>query len=120
VLACGGLVDDLANSPDISNGKEEFERCEMAFRQTCWLAKRFWPEVDGMGEAAGGDDVSASRRAAQKMHLQGAAVAASAAAAVGGAVARGDENGDGGDGEAGTGSPFGSVMNGGQDMASGA
>lgn len=25
-------------------------RCEQVFRQVCWLAERFWPEVDGMGE----------------------------------------------------------------------
>jgi hypothetical protein len=44
------LVDELANSPTISNGKEEMERCNQVFRQVCWLAEKFWPDVDGMGE----------------------------------------------------------------------
>jgi hypothetical protein len=92
VSACRGLVDDLANSPDISNGKEEFERCQMAFRQTCWLAERFWPGVDGAAD--GGDDQpsapsSASRRAAQRVQLQGAAAAATAAAIPGSAAMSG-------------------------------
>jgi hypothetical protein len=79
VSACRGLVDDLANSPDISNGKEEFERCKMAFRQTCWLAERFWPSVNDVGES--GDESVLSHRSAQRAHLQGAAAAATAAAA---------------------------------------
>ena len=50
VDACRGLVDELAISPTIANGKEEMQRCEQVFRQVCWLAERFWPDVDGMGE----------------------------------------------------------------------
>jgi hypothetical protein len=50
VDACRSLVDELAISPTISNGKEEMQRCEQAFRQVCWLSERFWPDVDGMGE----------------------------------------------------------------------
>lgn len=33
-----------------SNGKEEMDRCQEVFTQICWLAERFWPDVDGMGE----------------------------------------------------------------------
>jgi hypothetical protein len=82
VSACRGLVDDMANSPDISNGKEEFERCEMAFRQTCWLAERFWPAIDGVdggGNEQPGAPSSLSLSAAQRAQLQGAAAAATAA-----------------------------------------
>ncbi|KAF1816224.1 heme oxygenase-like protein [Eremomyces bilateralis CBS 781.70] len=50
VDACRSLVDDLANSTNIPNGKEEMDRCEQVFRQVCWLEEQFWPEVDGMGE----------------------------------------------------------------------
>jgi thiaminase len=50
VDACRGLVDELAISPTIANGKEEMQRCEQVFRQVCWLAERFWPDVDGIGE----------------------------------------------------------------------
>ena len=25
-------------------------RCELVFKQICWLQERFWPDVDGMGE----------------------------------------------------------------------
>lgn len=50
VDACKNLVDELANSPTVINGKEEMNRCEQVFRQVCWLAERFWPDVDGMGE----------------------------------------------------------------------
>lgn len=44
------MVDELANSPTISDGKGEAERCNQVFRQVCWLAEKFWPDVDGMGE----------------------------------------------------------------------
>lgn len=50
VDACRGLVDELANSTESRNGKEEMQRCEQIFRQICWLEERFWPDVDGMGE----------------------------------------------------------------------
>jgi hypothetical protein len=50
VDACRGLVDELAIAPTIANGKEEMNRCEQVFRQVCFLAERFWPDVDGMGE----------------------------------------------------------------------
>jgi hypothetical protein len=50
VDACRGLVDELAISPTIANGKEEMSRCEQVFRQVCFLAERFWPDVDGLGE----------------------------------------------------------------------
>jgi hypothetical protein len=46
VDACRGLVDELAISPTIANGKEEMMRCEQVFRQVCYLAERFWPDVD--------------------------------------------------------------------------
>lgn len=50
VDACRALVDELANSSTLPNGKEEMLRCEQVFRQICWLEERFWPDVDGMGE----------------------------------------------------------------------
>lgn len=43
-------MDELAIAPTISNGKEEMTRCEQVFKQVCFLAERFWPNVDGMGE----------------------------------------------------------------------
>ncbi|KAF2755459.1 heme oxygenase-like protein [Pseudovirgaria hyperparasitica] len=49
VEATRGLADELANAT-VSNGKEEMLRCEEVFKQICWLAERFWPDVDGMGE----------------------------------------------------------------------
>jgi hypothetical protein len=112
VDACRGLVDDLANSPTIANGKEEFQRCEMAFRQVCWLAERFWPDVDGMGDE---DD---SRLAVQ---LQGAAAAATAASASSAATVPASDAAQNGatdadaDPDADPDTTFGSVLNGGQD-----
>ncbi|KAF2729302.1 heme oxygenase-like protein [Polyplosphaeria fusca] len=50
VDACRALVDELANNAPGRDGKEEMYRCEEIFRQICWLAERFWPDVDGMGE----------------------------------------------------------------------
>ncbi|OCK83941.1 heme oxygenase-like protein [Lepidopterella palustris CBS 459.81] len=50
VDATRGLVDELANTTNTPNGKEEMLRCEEVFRQICWLEERFWPDVDGMGE----------------------------------------------------------------------
>jgi hypothetical protein len=110
----------------------------MAFRQVCWLAERFWPDVDGIGDDEDANDAG-SRRAVRQMRLQGAAAAAAAAsssssssgpASVGrggeaqagaGAGRGGDANGGGeDDGEPGEDrpeSPFDAVMNGAQDMA---
>ncbi|EFQ89592.1 hypothetical protein CFE70_004515 [Pyrenophora teres f. teres 0-1] len=50
VEASRALVDELANITTTRDGKEEMVRCEEIFRQTCWLAERIWPSVDGMGE----------------------------------------------------------------------
>ncbi|RDI76922.1 hypothetical protein Vi05172_g13091 [Venturia inaequalis] len=50
VDACRALVDELANSSTLPNGKDEMLRCEQVFRQICWLEERFWPDIDGMGE----------------------------------------------------------------------
>ncbi|KAH9861081.1 hypothetical protein IAQ61_010817 [Plenodomus lingam] len=50
VDATRALVDELANITTTRDGKEEMQRCEEVFRQTCWLQQRFWPVVDGMGE----------------------------------------------------------------------
>ncbi|RMZ68512.1 transcription regulator [Pyrenophora seminiperda CCB06] len=50
VEASRTLVDELANITTTRDGKEEMQRCEEVFRQTCWLAERIWPSVDGMGE----------------------------------------------------------------------
>lgn len=52
VDATRALVDELANITTTRDGKEEMQRCEEIFRQTCWLQQRFWPDVDGMGEEA--------------------------------------------------------------------
>ncbi|KAF2119519.1 hypothetical protein BDV96DRAFT_347901 [Lophiotrema nucula] len=50
VDASRSLVDELANITTTRDGKEEMDRCEEIFKQICWLAERFWPDVDGMGE----------------------------------------------------------------------
>lgn len=50
VDATRALVDELANITTTRDGKEEMQRCEEIFRQTCWLKQKFWPSVDGMGE----------------------------------------------------------------------
>lgn len=52
VDACGQLVDDLANSSTTANGREEMLRCDLVFKQVCWLEGQFWPDVNGMGEEA--------------------------------------------------------------------
>lgn len=77
--ACRGLVDELAISPTIANGKEEMMRCEQVFRQVCWLAERFWPDVDGMGEE---DDTGRGMSLAAQGGTNGAVQAARAATEV--------------------------------------
>jgi len=90
VDACRGLVDELAISPTIANGKEEMQRCEQVFRQVCWLAERFWPDVDGMGEeddsgrlsmSVGGSNPQANDSTGFAGVLNGGAEAGAAAAA---------------------------------------
>jgi hypothetical protein len=83
VDACRGLVDELAISPTIANGKEEMQRCEQVFRQSCFLAQRFWPDVDGMGEEDDTDRLmaDASAQSDSSGFLNGAAEAAAGASA---------------------------------------
>jgi hypothetical protein len=55
-------------------------RCEQVFRQVCFLAERFWPDVDGMGEE---DDSGRSLSlAGQAAGTNGAVQAARAATEV--------------------------------------
>ena len=53
-------------------------RCEQVFRQVCWLAERFWPDVDGMGEEdeTSGRTLSLAGQSAQNGAVQAARAAA--------------------------------------------
>jgi thiaminase len=100
VDACRALVDELANSSTMPNGKEEMLRCEQVFRQICWLEERFWPDVDGMGEE---DETSRYDDGFGGQGLQGVNG--------GGESSGGAENG---------GQPFGGALNGIGEAAGGA
>ncbi|KAF2090373.1 heme oxygenase-like protein, partial [Saccharata proteae CBS 121410] len=86
VDACRTLVDELANTTEGRNGKEEMQRCEQLFDQVCWLEERFWPDVDGMGEE---DESSQARLAPGHAHSHSHSHSHSASMGMGGGMPNG-------------------------------